>query len=93
MWVDRTIAEIRPSAVVPSYARAIVASLIHDWFGWDAGSVLTNLVASMIWVIPTAIWAHRVFRCHYCWRPARVPIKGTPHHSCRKHAIEKGHVH
>lgn len=47
----------------------------------------------MIWVIPTAIWAHRVFRCHYCWRPARVPIKGTPHHSCRKHAIEKGHVH
>lgn len=26
----------------------IATSLLHDWFGWDNGSVLTNLVASII---------------------------------------------
>ncbi len=71
----------------------VLASLLHDWFGWDSGSVLTNLIASAIWVIPTGVYAHRHFRCLYCIRPTTVPIQGTPHKSCKKHALEHGHVH
>ena len=33
------------------------ASVLHDWFGFDAGSVLTNLIASAIWVIPPSMVA------------------------------------
>jgi hypothetical protein len=27
-------------------------TLLHDWFAWPDGSVLTNLIASAIWFIP-----------------------------------------
>lgn len=27
-------------------------SLIRTWFGWPDGSVLTNLVASLLWAVP-----------------------------------------
>jgi fluoride ion exporter CrcB/FEX len=30
----------------------IVASFIHDWFGWPNGAVLTNLVASFLLGVP-----------------------------------------
>jgi hypothetical protein len=40
----------------------MTGSLLHDWFGWDSGSVLTNLVAWIIGLVcglgPT-IWRIR----------------------------------
>jgi len=29
----------------------MVAALLHDWFGWPLGAVLTNLIASALWVV------------------------------------------
>lgn len=26
--------------------------LLHDWFSWPDGSVLTNLIASAVWFVP-----------------------------------------
>lgn len=71
----------------------MIASVLRDWFGFDAGSVLTNLIASAIWVIPGAVYVHAHVKCRDCWRPAHVPVIGTPHRVCRKHADEGGHVH
>lgn len=28
----------------------MIASTLHDWFGWPDGAVLTNLIASALWV-------------------------------------------
>lgn len=28
----------------------VIASVLQDWFGWPDGAVLTNLIASAIWV-------------------------------------------
>jgi hypothetical protein len=69
------------------------ASLLNDWFGFPNGSVLTNLVASVLVGAPTVFLTLRHLRCRYCWRPARIPIAGTPHHACKRHAREHGHVH
>jgi len=67
--------------------------MLHDWFGWPDGAVLTNLIASALTVVPTVFLTLRHFRCLHCWRPARVPVSGTPHHVCKKHAAEHGHAH
>lgn len=71
----------------------MLASVLHDWFGWDAGAVLTNLIASAIWVAPGALWLHSHLKCRDCWRPASVPVKGTHHKVCKVHAIKHGHTH
>lgn len=73
----------------------MTASLVHDWLGWDDGAVLTNLIASAVWVPLTYLVALRHLHCieRGCYRPGTVPVKGTPHKVCRKHAIEQGHVH
>lgn len=71
----------------------MIASLLNDWFNWRHGAVMTNLYASAIWVTPTAVYVHFHFKCRDCWRPAHVPVKGTHHKVCRKHAAEQGHVH
>ena len=71
----------------------MTASLLHGWFGWPDGAVLTNLIASALWVPLTFVLTLRHFRCQHCWRPARVPVSGTHYHVCKKHAIEHGHVH
>lgn len=46
----------------------IVASFLHDWFGFPNGSVLTNLVASAICVAVGAWrivkWLKKVHRSH-----------------------------
>lgn len=43
----------------------IVAAFLHDWFAWPNGAVLTNLVASAIWV-SLAAWrlVKRLNRIH-----------------------------
>jgi hypothetical protein len=70
-------------------------ALIHEWFGWPNGAVLTNLIASAVWVPITYVSLLRHLHCHEkgCIRPATVPIPGTVHKHCRKHALEQGHVH
>lgn len=27
----------------------MIGSVVHDWFGWPDGAVLTNLIASLVW--------------------------------------------
>ncbi len=71
----------------------MIASVFSDWFGWDAGAVLTNLVASAVWVPLTALWVHRHIRCVECHRIGTVPVPGTVHKVCKKHALEQGHTH
>jgi hypothetical protein len=73
----------------------LTASLARDWFQWDTGAVLTNLVASAIWVPLTYMVALRHLHCveRGCYRPATVPIKGTTGKACKKHAALKGHTH
>jgi hypothetical protein len=72
-----------------------VIRLFSDWFGWDSGAVLTNLVASVIWVPLTYFFALRHLHCveKGCFRPATVPISGTVHKHCKKHATICGTVH
>ena len=72
-----------------------VMLIVHDWFGWPDGAVLTNLVASAIWVIPTYLLALRHLHCveKGCYRPATVPVPGTVHKVCKRHARERGHTH
>lgn len=66
---------------------------LHDWFGWANGSVLTNLIASALWVPLTGLWLHRHLKCRDCWRPGVVPVPGEIHKVCKHHAIEHGHTH
>lgn len=46
----------------------MIASLLHDWFAWPDGSVLTNLIASGICVglgaWRLAKWMRRIHRSH-----------------------------
>lgn len=46
----------------------MIASLVHDWFGWPNGAVLTNLVASAICVALGAwkiiVWARKLAASH-----------------------------
>ncbi len=73
----------------------MMASLLSDWFGWDSGSVLTNLVASAIWVTPVYLLALRHLHCveRGCLRPATVPVPNTVHKRCKKHATATGVTH
>lgn len=71
----------------------MTGSLLHDWFGWDGGAVLTNLIASALWVPLTALWVHRHLKCRDCLRPGTVPVPGSVHKVCKKHALEHGHTH
>ncbi|MBL7487100.1 hypothetical protein [Frankia sp. AgW1.1] len=38
--------------------------LLADWFGWPNGSVLTNLLASLIWATPALLLAGWRARVH-----------------------------
>lgn len=71
----------------------MIAGLLHDWFAWPDGAVLTNLVASAIGIVLGYLVALRHLKCRDCWRPGRVPVSGQVHHVCKKHAIEQGHAH
>lgn len=71
----------------------LTAGFLFDWFGFPLGVVLTNLIASAIWVLPGAVWLHSHFKCKDCSRPGVVPVKGTHFKACHKHAEEQGHVH
>lgn len=73
----------------------MTAALLEDWFGWPLGAVLTNLVASAIWVIPTYLLALRHLHCveRGCFRPATVPVPGTVHKRCKRHATATGVTH
>lgn len=70
-------------------------TVLHDWFGWDSGAVLTNLIASALWVPIAWILALRHLHCveRGCYRPATVPVPNTVHKVCKKHAEIKGHTH
>lgn len=70
--------------------------ILRDWFGWPDGAVLTNLVAAAIGVVAGYLVALRHFTCDRSWRcfrPGRVPVKGTVHHFCKRHARAAGHTH
>jgi hypothetical protein len=41
----------------------VLASLLHDWFSWPDGAVLTNLIASFVWALPGWL-IYRVVRKH-----------------------------
>jgi hypothetical protein len=72
-----------------------VTAVLWHLFDWPTGSVLTNLIASAIWVIPTYMLALRHLHCieRGCYRPATVPVKNTPHKRCKRHATVHGDVH
>lgn len=68
-------------------------SLWQSWFAWPNGGVWSNLVASAITFGLGYLVAAWHFKCVHCWRPGRVPVKGTVHHVCRRHAVKHGHTH
>ncbi len=73
----------------------MIGSVLRDWFGWDGGSVLTNLIASALWVAPVYLIALRHLHCveRGCYRPATVPVPGSVHKCCKKHATAHGYTH
>jgi len=73
----------------------MIFSYLHDWFGVPDGAVLTNLIASALWVPLTYIFALRHLHCveKKCYRPGTVPIPGTVHKKCKVHAQQSGHTH
>lgn len=43
----------------------MIASVLRDWFGWDGGAVLTNLVASALWFVPGFLFGlHHAKKLH-----------------------------
>lgn len=73
----------------------IAASLLQQWFGWPDGSVLTNLIASALWVPLGYVTLLRHLHCveKGCFRPATVPVEGSVHKQCKKHATKHGNTH
>ena len=70
-----------------------MATLWRAWFGWYDGGIWTNLLASAVCFALGYFVALRHLKCRDCWRPAHVPVRGTVHKVCRKHALELGHTH
>jgi len=61
---------------------------------WLYLNVLGNIVASLIWGIPTVFVLYRKWTCvaPRCARLATVPVAGTTYHTCRrKHATAEHH--
>lgn len=61
------------------------------WFGVGANWIQYTTIftwAAVLWTL----W-HR--RCHepFCVRPGEIPVKGTHHKVCKRHAKVNGHVH
>lgn len=61
--------------------------------GWLYVEVLGNLIASVIWALPTGVLFYRKLTCdkRHCWRLHRIPVQGTTYHSCRKHNTAEHH--
>jgi hypothetical protein len=62
--------------------------------GWLYLNVLGNLIASLIWAVPTVWVLYRKWTCNlpHCARVAHVPVSGTTFHSCRRHATAEHHA-
>jgi len=73
----------------------MLLAFLYHWFDWPQGSVLTNLIASVVWVPLTYMAMLRKLHCSQkgCIRIGTVPVPGTVHKVCKKHAKEQGHTH
>lgn len=69
--------------------------LIQSWFSFPDGGIWSNLVASALWVPITYLGILRHLHCKEkgCFRHGVVPVEGTVHKVCKKHAVEAGHTH
>jgi len=64
------------------------------WFNEGANywQWITSFIAIGGW--STVLWHLWHNRCFYCYiRQGQVPIEGTVHKACKKHATENGHMH
>jgi hypothetical protein len=73
----------------------MIHQILQGWFGLPNGAVYSNLVAAIIWVPVAWIAALRHLHCieKGCYRPATVPVPGTVHKICKKHAPKLGVTH
>ncbi len=72
-----------------------VTAVLWHWFDFPGGGVLQNIIASAVWVPVTYLALLRHLHCveRGCFRPATVPVSGTVHKRCKKHAGKCGDVH
>lgn len=73
----------------------MIHHILTSWFAFPDGGIWSNLVASALWVPVTYVSLLRHLHCREsgCFRPGTVPVKGTPHKVCKKHAGQGGHTH
>jgi hypothetical protein len=71
----------------------VIWHVLWQMFDWPGGNVLGNLMASVMWTVPTWFIVLRKMHCaqSWCFRPGRHPVDGTTFHTCRKHTT--GPVH
>ncbi len=63
----------------------------QGWYGFGANVIQYTTIFT--WgIVMWHVWHHRCAEPG-CIRPGQVPKKGTADKVCKKHAIEKGHVH
>ena len=65
--------------------------VIHDWFGFPDGAVLTNLVASLLWA---GVAIRKLFQIHRTSELARHHAEQAHAHAAQAHAHAKAaHEH
>jgi len=62
-------------------------------FDWPNGIVVGNLIASMLWALPTWFILLKKLHCaeHGCFRPGRHLVAGTTYNTCQKHTTKEIH--
>jgi len=72
----------------------MIVGVIITLFAWPAGIVVGNLIASILWGLPTWLILLRKLHCSqpWCFRPGRHPIEGTTFHTCQKHTVAPVHA-
>jgi len=67
--------------------------ILWQMFDWPGGNVLGNLIASVMWAVPTWLLILRKLHCAetLCFRPGRHEVDGTTFRTCRKHTTKPVH--
>ncbi len=77
----------------------MAAGLFHylsNAYWFNSGANYWQWITSIVALAGWGMYFHVRFgedRCKHCWRKGNVPVKGTIHRVCKRHALEHGHTH
>jgi len=71
-----------------------VGHFLDILFAWPNGIVVGNLIASVLWTVPT--WFILLHHLHcaeqHCYRPGTHTVEGTTYRTCGKHTTIPVHA-